>query len=99
MRQRLKRLPGQPVITPAPPVKNRDEVGLHFHKWSEVDERWLQYCTVCGKARSVKQQECKHKWTVISTKTLSRGNSTVGALYTLQCTKCGEISSKEVSVK
>lgn len=87
-----------PKITPAPLIKNRGEVTLHFHRWSEVDERWLQYCEVCGKARSIEPPPCEHSWKTMHESKISMGERAIGWLYTLRCELCGDIKAKKVEV-
>jgi len=70
-----------------------------IHKWGEIKDGY-QYCTKCNKARVV---NCSHVFTDKDRFTRSRvfpggGEMITAHVYTLQCSKCGDIISREVSV-
>jgi hypothetical protein len=41
---------------------------------------------------------CDHKWNIIETKDIACQNGVRGALYILQCEKCGNVKGKQISV-
>ena len=41
---------------------------------------------------------CEHQWKIIHTAKVYCLNEQIGHIHTLQCTKCGKITSKKVTV-
>ena len=66
-----------------------------FHKWGKL-EKCLQYCTKCGKGRSVR---CKHVWEVTEEQAIyNKYNSPFGRFYIMTCVHCGEKKGKRITV-
>lgn len=70
-----------------------------WHKWGEIKDGY-QYCKKCGLAISA---PCNHVFKEISVHTIERNSTilglrTVGEFHILQCVKCGEIQSRELTL-
>lgn len=42
--------------------------------------------------------ECKHEWEIIDINNYGRNNKIKGFLYALQCKKCGDVESRDITV-
>ena len=58
----------------------------------------LEYHKQVARIHSGADEPCAHKWKEVDKQKMSRGESTIGTLYTLKCTKCGDITSRKVEV-
>ena len=71
--------------------------------WHRLDENikdGYQYCKKCGLAIPV---PCNHVWKVQDSYEIERNSTilglrTVGEFHILQCVKCGEIQSRELTL-
>lgn len=69
--------------------------------WSELNEKNIQYCESCGKARHV-NVPCSHVWEIIRQSNINQNYDgkiiITGAVYVQKCEKCGDIKDTQVRV-
>lgn len=77
------------------------------HNWSKVGENNLQYCDFCGVASAPMDDsykgQCVHKWEThntspITTTGSSGSDRTIGMLYILKCSKCGDMTKRQMNI-
>jgi hypothetical protein len=62
------------------------------HSFSNVTSDGYQYCLHCGEAKLAPH---RHTWEVITQSDIMRNGRTVGRVYHIKCTTCGELDAKE----
>ncbi len=72
---------------------------IHRHQYGELNDKNIQYCKICGKARYVKIK-CNHKFEIISSDELFSQSSHLakGYLIVSKCVHCGILSEDKIGV-
>lgn len=70
--------------------------------WSELNEKNIQYCKSCGKARHV-NIPCSHVWEIMRSSNIFHydygRDIIVGTMHIQKCQKCGEIKATQTNVR